>query len=79
MTPSVVTSTNVSVNFCNFTLLFQSPMFIVHVVLEPEELKLDPSFEVAKYMFNHMFGIWEDNSKAIKSLVADSFYASFTT
>lgn len=58
---------------------FQLPMFVVHVVLEPEGLKLDPSIEVARHMFNHMYKLWEDHCKSIKALVADPYYAPFTT
>ncbi|KAJ8983473.1 hypothetical protein NQ317_014931 [Molorchus minor] len=55
------------------------PMFIVHVVLEAGELKLDPSFDITRHIFNQLFGLWEYHMKSIKSFVGDSLYSPFTT
>ncbi|ERL87542.1 hypothetical protein D910_04933 [Dendroctonus ponderosae] len=55
------------------------PLFVVNVMLEPEEVKLDPPLGVAKCIFQQTIELWEQSCREVKSFVADPFYSLFTT
>lgn len=56
----------------------QLPLFIIDIVLSPEELSLDPSREVTKRIFKQVMDLWEDDLTAVRSLISDNIYQPFT-
>ncbi|XP_050294811.1 dynein axonemal heavy chain 6 [Anthonomus grandis grandis] len=57
----------------------QLPLFVVNVILEPDIVKLDPTVEVAKYIFRQIIELWEGHCIGVKPFVADPLYSIFTT
>ncbi|CAH1180440.1 unnamed protein product [Phaedon cochleariae] len=57
----------------------QLPLFIAYVVLEPQQILVDPSLKVTRDIFQQMFDLWEEQTKKAKSFVTDPYYSAFTT
>lgn len=53
-------------------------MFTVDVLINPEELSLDPSEQVFINTFNQVMNTWEEVVMGIKPFLADQSFDSFT-
>ncbi|XP_069668946.1 dynein axonemal heavy chain 6 isoform X3 [Periplaneta americana] len=56
----------------------QLPMFIVDVLINPEELSLDPCEQVFLDIFNQIMDLWDEAITGLKPLVPDPFFKPFT-
>ena len=57
---------------------FQLPMFIVDVIISPEEISLDPCEKVFLDIFNQIMDLWDENIIGVKTFLPDPFFHPFT-
>jgi hypothetical protein len=53
-------------------------MFAVDVLINTEELALDPSEQVFLNTFNQVMDLWDGAITGIKPFLADTFFSPFT-
>jgi hypothetical protein len=53
-------------------------MFAVDILINPEELTLDPSEQVFLNTFNQVMDIWDKAVTGIKPFLSDPFFSPFT-
>jgi hypothetical protein len=53
-------------------------MFVVDVLISPEELALDPSEQVFFNAFNQLMNQWDEAVTGVKALLPDPFFSPFT-
>lgn len=58
--------------------LFQLPMFNVDVLINAEEIVLEPSEQAFLYSFNKLMDQWDEAVTGIKPYLPDPLFSSFT-
>jgi hypothetical protein len=53
-------------------------MFNVDVLINAEEIVLEPSEQVFLYNFNELMDLWDEAVTGIKPFLLDPFFSSFT-
>ncbi|XP_048507335.1 dynein axonemal heavy chain 6 [Athalia rosae] len=57
----------------------QHPFFVTNLIIaEDTGLVMDPSEEILFYVFQTICDLWEENLNAIKPLLSDQYFSSFT-
>lgn len=56
----------------------QIPLFITDVVLESENLLMNPCLLVTSNIFNQLMDLWQEHCKEIRNFIGDEIYKPFT-
>lgn len=56
----------------------QFPLFPIDVLVETNEVKLDPSLQITTNIFNQIMNLWEEYMRTMRSLISDAVYKPFT-
>lgn len=60
-------------------ILFQWPYFVVDLlILSSSKIVMDPSESIFRFVIKIIQTMWEENLYAIKPLLSDTFFHSFT-
>lgn len=54
------------------------PLFPIDVLVDTEQVKLDPSFQITTDMFTQIVDLWEEYMRTMRSFVSDAVYKPFT-